>query len=89
MKNYLAFVGTPATYGTPNPRTGEFSFHGSLYCFKTKKERDEFCDTFHQGFNSYPKPCNSKTARQYFMGMSLTQYQETLKALTSGYIVSM
>ena len=89
MKHYLAFVGTPASYGTPNPRTGAYSFYGSLFCFNTKKERDEFCDTFHHGFNAYPKPCNQKTARQYFMGMPLEQYKESLKALTSGLISTM
>lgn len=81
-RHYYAFVGSPATYGMPHPTTGRLNAHGKLFCFDTKKERDEFCDDFNHEFNQYPRPTNKKEAKVlYFGGMSNNQFEEMLAAL--------
>ena len=87
MRNYLAFVGSPATYGTPHPRTGRYNYHGKLFLFNSKKERDEFCDNFDHQFNAYPYAIGKREAKsKCFAGMSQQAFEEQFAALASGII---
>ena len=90
MKTWLAFCGSNATYGTPNPRTGRHSQHGYMKAFDSKKERDEFCDVFSNEFCSYPTPTNKQKAKSmYFAGMTHQQYDEVLNLLLANIIEEM
>lgn len=86
-RTYLAFVGSPATYGTPHPVTGRHNAHGKLFFFENKKARDEFCDQYSTEFNSYPKPTNKQEAKaSYFGGMTQAHFDEQYQALEAGCI---
>jgi hypothetical protein len=78
-KYYYAFAGNVNTScGQPNRITGRHSTWGQLYAFHSKADRNAFCDTYNQRFNSYPVPCNATTARQYFLGNTVREYEEHL-----------
>ena len=84
---YYAFVGGFATYGTPHPRTGRLSVYGKLFCFNSKRERNEFCDTFNTEFNQYPHPTNKKEAKVlYFGGICKQSFEDQIAALNSGIV---
>ena len=71
---YLAWVGQNAIIGTPNRITGYCNKFGTLHAFISKAERDAFCDRWNDQHNSYPVPVNRKTARKYFLGMTVRDY---------------
>ena len=75
MNIYMAWVGQNATTGNPHPVTGRLSVRGDLYIFKSKKNRDEFCDKWNKIYNTYPVPTNRKEAKaKYFAGMTQHEY---------------
>lgn len=75
----MGWVGSNATYGIPHPQTGLCSVWGELYIFRTKKERDQFCDTWCNRYNSYPVPTNKKEAKsKYFAGLSKFAYDNMI-----------
>ena len=51
-KSYFAFVGSNATTGNANIRTGRFNKWGKMYHFNSKKDRDDFCDTYNNQLNA-------------------------------------
>ena len=81
---YLAWVGQNAITGTPNRITGYYSKWGKLYAFSTRKERDDFCDTYDNIHNCYPRKTNRKDARQYFLGMSVRDYKDYVDCVLAG-----
>lgn len=82
---YLAWVGQNATTGNPNRITGYCSKWGELHAFNTRKERDDFCDTYNNRHNCYPQKTNRKDARQYFLGMTVRDYNEHVEYILAGY----
>ena len=89
MKTYMAWVGNNATYGIPHPQTGLCSVWGELYIFRTKKERDQFCDTWFNLFNSYPVPTNRKQAKaNYFAGLSQFEYDNMIDSQEFSSVIS-
>jgi len=83
MKKYYAFNGqSNTTSGQPNRLTGRCSSYGDLVLFKTKKDRDNYCDTFNYRFKNYPQATNKKEAKaKYFAGMTQNQFDEYLEML--------
>lgn len=90
MQKYLAWIGNKTTWGTPHPNTGRCNMFGELYTFETKKERDEYCNTYNVKYNTYPVPTNKKEAKaKYFAGYSqktFDDYIEYIESIESGYI---
>lgn len=84
MKYYYAFVGQNATTGRPNSKTGKYNTYGDLIAFTSRKERDGYVDNYssYTGLE-YAVKCNKSSARQFFLGMSVYDYQEHLKMINS------
>lgn len=83
---YFAWVGSNATCGNPNPKTGRHNMFGDLHIFNNKKARDEFCNTFSHKYNRYPVKTNRKVAKaKYFAGYSQLQFDEYLSFLEIQY----
>jgi len=83
MRKYYAFNGqSNTTTGQPNKLTGLYSRHGDLVLFKTKKDRDKYCNTLNIRFNNYPQTTNKQEAKsKYFAGMTQRQFDEYLEML--------
>lgn len=82
MKKYLSWTGNKATCGTPHPHTGHYNMFGELHVFETKKERDEYCETFNVKYNNYPVPTNKKEAKgKYFAGYSQKTFDDYIKGI--------
>lgn len=79
-KTYLAFLGQlNTTFGKPHPVTGRFDIYGGLYEFRTKKDRDDFCDVYNHDMGSYPVATNKKKAKSlYFAGCTQEQFDDIL-----------
>lgn len=55
---------------------------GDLHIFKTKKERDEYCDIYNVRYNTYPVPTNKKEAKaKYFAGCSQQAFDEYIESI--------
>lgn len=84
IKQYLAFVGNKdCTFGKPHPVTGHFNKYGKLVSFRSKKERDEFCNKWNSIYNSYPVATNKKEAKSlYCAGMTQDQFDEYISSIS-------
>lgn len=83
-KYYYAFVGQNASTGRPHPQTGKYDTWGKLRAFSSRKERDEHVDNFYSNNPSeFAVKCNKSSARQFFLGMSVRDYEEHLKMVNS------
>ena len=80
---YLAWIGNiNCTYGTPHKTTGRYDKHGELKLFKTKAERDLYCDQYSHRYNAYPVKTNKQEAkRKYFAGCTQAQFNNHLLQL--------
>ena len=66
-----------ALMGNPHPVTGRFNKYGSLVAFASKKERDEFCNSWDSRYQCYPIATNRKEAKSlYYAGMTPDQFDE-------------
>ena len=82
-RQFLAWVGSRATYGKPHEKTGKLDMYGELYSFDSRKERDLFCDQFNHRFNCYPIPTNKKQVKTlFFAGHTQAQFENHLKYIT-------
>jgi hypothetical protein len=77
---YLAWIGNiNCTYGTPHKTTGRYDKHGELKLFKTKAERDLYCDQYNHHYNMYPVKTNKRDAKaKYFAGCTQAQFNDYL-----------
>lgn len=81
-RNYLAWIGSNATTGTPHPITGRYNRWGDAYCFNSRKERDTFCDTFNQTYNCYPVAITQRQLKSvYCAGMTQRQFDDWYRYL--------
>jgi hypothetical protein len=76
---YYVFKGQNATWGNPNPKTGRCSTFGELKAFTTRAKRDEYCDNVRLDGYEFVQKCNKKTARQFFLGVSVAVYDDCVK----------
>ena len=81
---YYAFKGQNATWGSPNPKTGRCNTFGELKAFTTRAKRDEYCDNIRLDGYEFARKCNKKTARGFFLGMSVASYEDMLSYLNLG-----
>ena len=77
-KAFLAFVGQNATCGTPHPTTGRMSTHGYLIAFSKRSDRDQFCKQFGCDTQRFVRTCNKETARRFYLGTSISTYNDIL-----------
>ena len=83
IKYFYAFRGQlNTTTGQPNTKTGRLSTYGDLKVFDTRKERDCFVNDFEYGCGVSRVSVNVKSARKYFLGLSVIQYDDYINNIT-------
>lgn len=79
-RTYFAFFGQlSVSTGEAHSLTGRFSTYGQLLAFSTKAERDTYvADHPRDDNHNEAVACNKTTARKYFLGMSVADYEEMI-----------
>lgn len=86
MRNYYLFVGQNATTGTPNAKTGNLSYYGDVYKFRSLKERNQYIEE-KTGFSCQEKIVAGgyQKMRSLNLGSSVINFNEWMKHLTETY----
>ena len=77
--DYFFFDGEPATWGTPNPKTGMHNKFGQTYRFKSKED----AVTFYSAASYKPVQIigKARAMRQFHLGVSVADFNEFLNDL--------
>lgn len=80
---YYCYVGSSASTGQANQKTGLYSRYGDIIAFSTVAKRDKFVAEYYCGNfpNNLAIACNTTTARQYCLGMSVRAFKQYLDQL--------
>jgi len=79
MRYYYVFKGQKATIGAPHPQTGNRNIYGELIAFTTRAKRETYYDEYYRRPSEFVQKCNKKTARQFFLGVSVAVYGDCVR----------
>lgn len=78
-QSYFVFKGQNASTGTPNKNTGNMSFYGSVYRFKTKKRAVEWAEENDTGYTGcLVVSGTAKKMREYCLGSTMESFIDYL-----------